>query len=109
MFAFMGRGFTQRERTAGADMAPYMSVEALDMKFYDASIPWFQGQAPTKESARLKSAEAPPKTLHANGDRLGVIDALGPDGERLTTVGGATTVAMDEIGQVTGTQVTAST
>lgn len=100
MFAFMGRGFTVRERTVGSDMAPYMSVKALDPKFYDYSIPWIAEKPPTKESARLATAEEPPATPGLPAKRIHVLQANGPDGlEEKNQIAGATRVEMDEIGQ----------
>ncbi|GME33237.1 monooxygenase [Neofusicoccum parvum] len=100
MFAFMGRGFTRRERDPDSDMAPYFRVDALDARFYDGSVPWDDGRpVPTKESARLATAEEPPEWIRRSSKKVGALDVTAPNGDRQGVFAGATLVGVDEIGQ----------
>jgi hypothetical protein len=83
MFAFMGLGFTINERDENADKAPYMRVEFLDKNFYDYErVPDYEGSAPTKEGARLATAEkrssgSNGKAANGNGIQGKVADEAG--------------------------------
>ncbi|KAJ9144525.1 flavin-binding monooxygenase-like protein [Pleurostoma richardsiae] len=100
MWAFLGRGFTRLERDPDADVAPYMSVDALDPAWFDESIPWRPPVVHNKESARLATAEEPPQHIKAGPDeKTAALDVTGPDGSRFDVFAGATLVDNEEIGQ----------
>lgn len=61
MWEYLGRGFTEIERTPNADLAPYMNISRLDQRFYDLEkAPLLETSAPTMKQARLKSLRARP-------------------------------------------------
>ncbi|OAG34167.1 hypothetical protein AYO21_11699 [Fonsecaea monophora] len=68
MWEFLGRGFTMTERDPDADLAPYMTLDALDKDFYDTDkTPLLEGPAPTMAQARAKSLEHPVDPITVNG------------------------------------------
>ncbi|KAJ3548539.1 hypothetical protein NM208_g959 [Fusarium decemcellulare] len=100
MWAFLGRGFTQRERDPESDPAPYFKVDAIDPKWLTDSTPWQPEVVYTKESARLATAENPPESIKKDhGARVAALDAAGPDGSRAEIFAGASLVGIDDIGQ----------
>lgn len=66
MWEFLGRGFTRIERTEGADVAPYMTVENLDPAFYDfEKTPVRHEPAPTATQARAATLKQRPSRPEA--------------------------------------------
>lgn len=68
MWEFLGRGFTIGERKQDPELAPYMTMDALDEAFYDLEkYPLRTDPAPTATQAQAASLLYPTGDVTVNG------------------------------------------